>query len=132
MPRILIIDDEPLIRNVLRQMLERAGYEIIDAPDGEAAMKLIQHESADLVITDILMPEKDGLETIIDLKRRFPEIKIIAMSGGGYIGPEDYLHMAVKLGVVRTFNKPIEREDLLAAVREILDGHSGRDSDFVT
>lgn len=120
MPRILIIDDEPLVRSALRQMLERAGYEILDAPDGKTAMDLIQHESTDLVITDILMPEKDGIETIIEMRREFPEIKIIAMSGGGHIGPENYLHVAKRLGVVRTFNKPIEMKRLLAAVGEAL------------
>ena len=76
---------------MFRQVLERAGYNVSDAPDGMEGMKLIRQEPADLVITDILMPEKDGVETIIDLKREFPLTKIIAVSGGGHLDPEDYL-----------------------------------------
>ena len=121
MPRILIIDDEIQVRTMLRQMFESEGHEVIDAPDGKAAMSLHREKSADLIITDLIMPEKDGIETIIELRKGFPEVKIIAMSGGGSIGAEDYLMMAKGLGAMRTFSKPIEREELLKAVRELLE-----------
>jgi DNA-binding NtrC family response regulator len=121
MARILVIDDEPQMRTMLRQMLERAGYDIVAAPDGKKAMELFRRQTPDLVITDMLMPEKDGIETIIEMKGESTRVKIIAVSGGGHIGPDDYLYMAKKLGVVRTFSKPIAMEALLAAVREALD-----------
>lgn len=94
MPLILIIDDDDQIREMLRQMLERAGYEVTDAPNGKVAMKLYREQPADLIITDLIMPGKEGIETIIELRRDFPEVKIIAISGGGRIAPRDYLAMA--------------------------------------
>ncbi|MFZ5569542.1 MAG: response regulator [Thermodesulfobacteriota bacterium] len=120
MPHVLIIDDEPQIRSMLRQMLERIGLRVSDAPDGKAALALQRNDPADLIITDIIMPEKEGLETIIEMKRACPGIKIIAMSGGGRNKPTDYLSLAQKLGAVRTFAKPIAQKDLIAAVQELL------------
>ena len=120
MARILIIDDEVQILNMLRQMLEGEGYEVIDAPNGKEGIRRYRENPADLIITDILMPEKEGIETIQELKRDFPDVKIIAMSGGGRVGPGDYLHLAKMLGAQHTFAKPIEREELLKAVRELL------------
>jgi len=75
----------------------------------------------DLIITDIVMPKKEGIETIVELRRDFPEVKIIAMSGGGNLGPDTYLQMAKGLGAMRTLTKPIKREDFLKAVWELLD-----------
>ncbi len=121
MARILIIDDDAQLRKMLRQTLERAGYGVEEAPDGMEGMKIYRQEPMDLIITDLIMPEKDGIETIIELRKGFPEVKIIAMSGGGRIGPEDYLNMAKGLGAMRIFSKPIEREELLKAVRELLE-----------
>ncbi len=120
MPRVLIIDDEPQIRVMLRQMLERIGLEVMDAPDGKAAIKLQQENPADLIITDIIMPEKEGLETIVDIKRSFPKVKIIAMSGGGRNQPMDYLCIAEKLGADKTFAKPIGQKEIISSVRELL------------
>jgi len=117
---ILVIDDDDQFRGMLREMLERAGYEVADAPNGKEGIRLYRENPADLVVTDIIMPEKEGIETIMDLRREFPEVKIIAMSGGGRIDPEEYLHMAEKLGAKRTFAKPVEREELLKAVGEVL------------
>ncbi len=120
MPHVLIIDDEPQIRAMLRQMLERIGLTVSDAPDGKAALQLQQKNPADLIITDIIMPEKEGLETIIEMKRLCPGVKIIAMSGGGRNEPRDYLNLAKKLGAARTFAKPIAQNDLISAIRELL------------
>ena len=105
MARILIIDDEVQILNMLRQMLEGEGYEVIDAPNGKEGIRRYRENPADLIITDILMPEKEGIETIQELKRDFPDIKIIAMSGGGRLDPKQYLSMAKSFGAQYTFTK---------------------------
>ncbi len=120
MARILIIDDDIEIRKMLRQMLERCMYEVEDAADGRVAVK-IQHENpADLIITDLIMPKKEGIETIMEIKRGFPDIKIIAISGGGQLGPEAYLDIAKGAGAAFTFTKPVERNKLLKAIEVLL------------
>jgi DNA-binding NtrC family response regulator len=120
MARILIIDDETQIRSMLRLMLERVGYEIAEAPDGIEGIRQYRENPADLIITDLIMPNKDGIGMIIDLKKEFPKVKIIAMSGGGVNRPEGYLDGAKKLGATRTLTKPIDREEMLKAVKETL------------
>jgi CheY-like chemotaxis protein len=120
MARILIIDDEPQIRSMLRLMLERVGYEIAEAPDGIEGIRRYRENPADLIITDLIMPNKDGIGMIIDLKKEFPKVKIIAMSGGGVNRPEGYLDGAKKLGATRTLTKPIDRDEMLKAVKETL------------
>jgi len=118
--RILIIDDDPQILDMIGQTLEREGHEVIDASDGKEGLKLYRENPTDLIITDIIMPEKEGIETIMELRRDFPDVKIIAISGGGRIDAEQYLSMAQKLGAQRTFAKPVARAELLKAVRELL------------
>ena len=120
MARILIIDDESQIRSMLRLMLERVGYEVVEAPDGIEGIRKYREKPADLIITDLIMPNKDGIGMIIDLKKEFPKVKIIAMSGGGVNRPEGYLDGAKKLGANRTLTKPIDREQMLMAVKETL------------
>lgn len=120
MARILIIDDDVQILDMLRQILKSEGYEVVEAADGREGIRLYREDPADLIITDIIMPEKEGIETIIEFKRDFPDVKIIAISGGGRIGPEEYLPMAEMLGAKRTFSKPVEREELLEAIRELI------------
>jgi len=120
MARILIIDDEPQIRSMLKLMLEREGYEVVEAPDGVEGIKVYRQNPADLIITDLIMPNKDGIGMIIDLKKEFPDVNIIAMSGGGLNKPDGYLKGAKKLGAACTLTKPIDREEMLKAVREIL------------
>lgn len=121
MKRILVIDDDDQVRAMIRQMLEKAGYSVMEAQDGEVGMKLHRHNPADLIITDIFMPEKEGLETIRELRRDFPEVKIIAISGGGMTGALSYLSLAKGFGALRTIAKPFDRQELLATVKEILD-----------
>jgi DNA-binding response OmpR family regulator len=118
--RILIIDDEDQPRRMLQQVLIRAGYEVIEARDGNQGLQLFRASPTDLIITDILMPEKEGLETIIDLRREFPAIKIIAISGGGRTGNLNFLEVAKRLGAQRTLQKPFELQEMIAAVRELL------------
>ena len=120
MARILIIDDESQIRSMLRLMLERSGYEVIEAADGMEGIRQYRDNPADLIITDLIMPNKDGIGMIIELKKEFPKVKIIAMSGGGVNRPEGYLDGAKKLGATRTLTKPIDRDEMLSAVRETL------------
>lgn len=120
MARILIIDDEPQIRSMLKLMLEREGYEVVEAPDGVEGIKVYRQNPADLIITDLIMPNKDGIGMIIDLKKEFPDVNIIAMSGGGLNKPDGYLKGAKKLGAACTLTKPIDREEMLKAVKNIL------------
>ena len=120
MARILIIDDESQIRSMLRLMLERVGYEVIEAADGMEGIRQYRDNPADLIITDLIMPNKDGIGMIIELKKEFPQVKIIAMSGGGVNRPEGYLDGAKKLGATHTLTKPIDRDEMINAVKETL------------
>src|SRR5690349_14924753 len=120
MSRILIIDDDEQIRSLLRQMLERAGHEIIDASNGVEGMHIFRAENPDLVITDLIMPEKEGIETLTELRREFPTVPVIAMSGGGRLGTRDYLPIAKQLGARRTIAKPFSRDEMLEAVKSVL------------
>jgi len=105
---------------MLMLMLERDGYEVVEAPDGVEGIKIYRQNPADLIITDLIMPNKDGIGMIIDLKKEFPDVKIIAMSGGGLNKPDGYLKGAKKLGAACTLTKPIDREEMLEAVRNTL------------
>ena len=115
------MDDDVTFRKMLRKILEREGYETIEAEDGKEGMRLFRAAPADLVITDILMPEQEGIETIQELKRDFAGVKIIAISGGGRLDPEEYLRAAEQFGAARTLSKPFDREELLGAIRELLE-----------
>jgi len=121
--KILIIEDEEQMRDMLQQLLEQRGYEVVAAPNGKVGARLFKEEQIGLVITDLLMPEMDGIETIMELKRGFPDVKIIAVSGGGRIGPEDYLKMAKSLGAQYTFTKPFSTNELLEAVKDLMDSY---------
>ena len=114
------MDDDVEFRQMLRTMLEQAGYEVTEAADGKEGMKLFREAPTDLVITDILMPEQDGVETVIELKREFPDAKIIAISAGGRIDSKEYLKLAKRLGATHTFGKPFNRGELLQAMEEML------------
>jgi DNA-binding NtrC family response regulator len=118
--RILIIDDEDQPRRMLQQVLMRAGYEVVEARDGNEGLQCFREAPTDVIITDILMPEKEGLETIIDLRRAFPTVKIIAISGGGRTGNLNFLDIAKRLGAQRTLQKPFDLQDMLGAVSELL------------
>ncbi len=120
MAQILIIDDDKLLRDMLRTALELNGHDVVDASDGFAAIKQYVQKPADLIITDIIMPGKDGIEIIFELHQANPEVKIIALSGGGRIEATSYLGMAEKFGASRTFIKPFDYDDLMNAIGELL------------
>lgn len=121
MLRILVVDDEESIRATLTQMLDRAGYHVICASSGEEAMQCIEMEPVDLVIMDLIMPgKKEGMETISDLHRAYPDLKIIAMSGGGRVGPNNYLSMAQKLGAHKSIAKPFDRDELIGVITDVM------------
>jgi DNA-binding response OmpR family regulator len=120
MATILVIDDDEQSRAFLRDVLEFAGYEVYDACDGRQGISCFRQSSIDLVITDIVMPEQEGLETIIALRREQPGIHIIALSGGGARNNLDYLVSANMLGAERTFAKPCSRKELLEAIESLL------------
>jgi len=123
MTTILVIEDDPLAQEWLKSLLERQGYRVLTASDGQEGFEIFCDEHADLVITDIVMPVKDGIEAITDLRRRNPAVKIIAISGGER-RPSDmsrnYLHSAKLLGADRALQKPIANDTLLSAVRKLL------------
>jgi CheY-like chemotaxis protein len=121
MAHILVIDDEEPIQEVLRQTLEYAGYEVTIAANGIEGLQAFRENPADIIIVDMIMPKKDGIETIMDLKMEAPNAKIIAISGGGAIGPKDYLEIAEGIGASHILPKPITRDDLLQTIRTLLD-----------
>ena len=115
MATILIIDDEELIRALLRTTLEAAGYEVMEAPNGRIGLELYRHRPTDLIITDIVMPELNGLDVLLELTRQFLHAKVIAISGVG--GEKNDLDVAKLLGARRTLQKPFSMSKLLDAVR---------------
>jgi DNA-binding response OmpR family regulator len=122
MQKILIIDDEPHILLMLKKMLERVGYEIEIATSGIEGIKLFKESGSDLVITDIIMPEKEGLETIREMRRIKSDLKIIAMSGGGKVSADNYLHIARIFGAAKSIAKPFTQKEMVSAVQSLLEG----------
>jgi len=120
MPQILVIDDEPEVREFLVTALERSGFSVSSAANGREGVHHCRRNQIDLVITDLVMPEKEGLETIIELKREHPDLPVIAISGGARGDSQHYLSAAELCGAERVFDKPIAPDVLVAAVREIL------------
>jgi DNA-binding response OmpR family regulator len=119
--KILIIDDNPDILQLYGRALRQAGHEVVEAPDGRVGIRLYREDPADLVITDIVMPEKEGIETIRELRRDFPDAKIIAISGGGSaMTSSTCLMLAKRLGAERTLGKPIKISELLEVVADVV------------
>jgi DNA-binding response OmpR family regulator len=114
--RILVIDDEAGLRKTIRGMLEFRGLEVEEAADGEMGIRAYRQHGADVVLCDLFMPTRDGLETIRELRRLAPHVKIIAMSGGGPRGTVNLLPMARRMGAAEVLYKPFAWSELLAAV----------------
>jgi len=119
MTRILVIDDDALLRGAIRVVLESAGYEVLEAGDGNAGLRLHREPGADLLVVDLFMPERDGLEVIRAVRAEAPQAKIIAMSGGSSL-QLDMLDAAAAFGASRTLQKPFRPNALLTVVRELL------------
>jgi two-component system nitrogen regulation response regulator NtrX len=122
MASILLIDDDEALRNVTAEILIQAGYTVDDAPDGKSGLELFRPGYHDLIITDIAMPDMDGLELIMGLARATPKPRIIAISGDSQFSESVYLPTARQLGVQRTIGKPIRAEELLTTVASVLAG----------
>lgn len=120
MARILIIDDEELARFTLREILEAAGHEVVEASNGNEGIRHQKANSFDMVITDMIMPEKEGLETVVELKGEYPELKIIAISGGGRTRNMDFLQLAGEFGADLIITKPFSEEELMQGVTACL------------
>ncbi|KAB2887928.1 MAG: response regulator [Desulfobulbaceae bacterium] len=124
MPDILVIDDDDSFRSMLCKMLARAGYSVLDSQDGRRAAAMVREHAIPLVVTDLIMPDQEGIETIIQLRREFPDVKIVAISGGGRGSSDIYLDSAMRLGATRCFAKPFKTEPFLQAIRELLPASS--------
>jgi len=122
--KILVIDDDHMVRYALSKILQRNGYDVITASDGKRGMALLRDELPEVVITDIIMPEQEGIETVGLIKREHPQTKIIAISGGGRIRNVDFLEMARSLGADEVIAKPFEAEELLSRLRHVTLGSS--------
>ena len=120
MPNIVLVDDDEAVRVIVRMAIERMGYEVREASNGREAMKLLADRTPDLVLTDIIMPEQEGIETIGAVRRKFPTVRVIAMSGGGRISATDYLQTAISMGADAVLAKPFANEELEKLVAKVL------------
>ncbi|HKT18215.1 MAG TPA: response regulator [Stellaceae bacterium] len=121
MKKILIIDDNDAVRSTMARILDLAGYETVTAGDGNEGLARMRAERPDLIITDIIMPEKEGIETIRSILAEQPDAKIVAVSGGGRHGTLDFLSAARKLGAAEVLQKPFEPDELVTSVARCLD-----------
>lgn len=124
MARILIIDDDPDILKLLRRVLESRGHTVLEASDGSTALRHFAGDPADLVLTDIFMPQMDGIELIMRVKEAFPEARVVAMSGGGRLPMSNVLGAASMLGAEDVLAKPFTAAEVLAAVERALAGRT--------
>jgi len=131
MAKIIVIDDEEDIRVVLKQVLERAGYDVSVAESGKEGLKLMEEEGADLVITDVIMPGMDGVSLTREIREKFRDTRILVISGGGNVAPKSYepgaisttafLSSAKNAGADQTMTKPFDRQELMKIISELLD-----------
>jgi DNA-binding response OmpR family regulator len=124
--KILIIDDEEQVREVLRMWLENAGYEVFEAVDGKMGVDVHRNNPVDMLICDLIMPGQEGFETIAQFRSQYPEVCIIAISGGGRIGTDSYLPMARSLGAWRVFKKPLGIAMMIEEIQEWQRTHNCR------
>ena len=118
--RVLVIDDNEDVRTLIQLALRAEGFHVSVAANGQDGMSLLRKEVSDIVVTDILMPEQDGIETIAELRRDFPDVKIIAISGALSATGFDYLRVPIQLGAARILRKPFEIQELVGVIRELV------------
>ncbi len=118
---ILVVDDEAELRDVVTRVLMDAGHRITTAEDGREAIARMEKETFDLVLTDVIMPEKDGMQVITEARRRLPQVKIVAMSGGGHIPRDQYLRIATGLGAHAVLEKPFTSRELIDTVSAVFE-----------
>jgi len=116
---VLVVENDAPVRGVLLQILEGEGYQVLEAPDSRVAMELFRHNLPDVVVTDIIMPEKDGITFISELRRDFPKVKIVTTAGGRSAGI-NYLEDARAVGAFKCLAKPLGRKEVLDAAMEAL------------
>ncbi len=119
--RILVIEDDAEVRGMICKIFNDEGYDVLEAVNGKQGLRLLRDDlRVDLVVSDLIMPEKEGMETIRELRRDFPQVKILAISGGGKGKAQDYLAVARVMGADSTLAKPFVKDELLAAVQEVV------------
>ncbi len=126
MAKILLVEDDELVRDMLEQTLSRAEHEVKSACNGEEAVQILQTLEPDIMVTDLIMPKKSGITLISEVKDKHPKMEIIAISGGGRLDPTGYLDLSESLGATVSFEKPIDKSALLMAIDLLL--HSRRES----
>ena len=116
---VCVIDDDQLVRRTICQALEAAGFRTVEAEDGIAGLETIERSQARVAVIDIIMPTREGLDVIVDATRRFPNLRILAVTGGGKVGPTDYLEMALQLGAHDALAKPFRNAELVKRVTRL-------------
>ena len=129
MAQILVVDDEATIRHVLRVTLETEGYDVVEADNGLAAIACVAKHKPDLVIMDIIMPIMEGIEAIFEIRQRYPDVRIVAISGGGQIHAKDILDSTEGLDIMGTMEKPFKPKEILKMVAEVL-AQTASDPDY--
>ena len=120
MAKILLVEDDQSVRSMLRIALKQMGHHVFEAGNGKEAIACHEREPVAVMLTDIVMPEKEGLETILEFRRRFPQVKVIAMSGGGSVPPAVYLKTAKSMGASHVLAKPFSNDELAATLEQVL------------
>lgn len=120
MAQILLVDDDEMVCETIKQRLEREGHDVTTALNGNEALTKFAQTQPDLVITDVIMPEREGIETLLALKKANPAVKVVVMSGGGRIGRLDHLKIAARLGADATLVKPFTAAQLKSILAELL------------
>lgn len=126
MAKILLVEDDNLVRDMLTQALQRAGHEIENATNGEEAVIALTRSEPDLMVTDLIMPKKSGMTLISEVKNKYPNMEIIAISGGGRLDPTGYLNLSETLGAAVSFEKPVDKNALLMAIDLLLNSKNNK------
>jgi CheY-like chemotaxis protein len=121
MPGILLVEDDKELREMLKMSLLRRSFTVLEAENGKDAITHFKPLITDLVVTDLIMPEEDGLKVVIKLRELKPSLKIIAISGGGKVGPGSYLNLAKALGADAIYSKPFSINDLILKIEQLLE-----------